>query len=97
MYIDGGRTGQVATRIAAEIKLPKAFVNITLDVPPDEKSFKKKLRLLEGGLKKWSRAVATMHASPKSIERIKNWIETLDEKKFKLVPVSAMTDKQPIE
>ena len=97
MYIDGGRTGQVATRIAAEIKLPKAFVNITLDTPPDEKSFKKKLRSLEGGLKKWSRAVATMHASPKSIERIKNWIKSLDEKKIKLVPVSAMTDKQPIE
>ena len=96
MFIDGGRTGQVASQIAANMKLPKAFINVTLDMPPGEKSFKKKLRSLENALKKWSGGVAAMHATPQSIKRIRNWIKSLKDKKFILVPVSAMADRQPI-
>ena len=97
MYVDGGGAGQGARNIAAEIKIPKAFVNITLDTPPDEKSFNKKLRLLENAVKKYSGGVAAMHATPKSIERIRGWIKTLKDKKFNLVPLSAMADIQPIQ
>ena len=96
MFVDGGRGGSVR-KIAVELKIPKAFVNLTLDTPPDGKSFRQKLRSLENRLKKSPGIVASIHAYPKSIERINTWIKTLKEKKISLIPLSAMSDVQPIE
>ena len=96
MFVDGGRGGG-ARKIAADLKIPKAFVNITLDIPPDGKSFRQKTRSLENRLKKAPGVVAAIHAYPKSIERINAWIASFKEKKISLIPVSAMTDVQLIE
>ena len=98
MFVDGGAIARsVAPRIAVEIDLPRAKINLTIDAPPSPKNISKKLRQLEKLTKANTTAIATIRAYPSSIEKVAEWIGTLGEKQLALVPVSAIANKQLIE
>jgi len=97
MFVDGTGAKTAAPRIAAEIQLPKAFVNIVLDEPPDRQSLDRKLKSMEGIVKKQSVAVAVIHAYPSTIERLIIWVRTMKDRQMTLVPLSAVADKQFFE
>ena len=98
MFVDGGAIARsVAPRIAVEIDLPRAKINLTLDAPPSPKNISKKLRQLEKLTKAKTTAIATIRAYPSSIKKLAEWTRTLGEKKFTLVPVSAIANKQLID
>ncbi len=97
MFVDGTGGRTAAPRIAAEIGLPKAFVNVTLDDPPERQSLDRKLKSLESILKKQPYAVAVVHAYPSTIQRLNIWLKTMEQRKMSLVPLSAIADKQFVE
>jgi polysaccharide deacetylase 2 family uncharacterized protein YibQ len=97
MFVDGTGSRTAAPNIAAKIGLPKAFVNVTLDNPPDRQSLDRRLKSLESILKKQPFAVAVIHAYPSSIQRLNIWLRTIEDRKMSLVPLSAIADKQFIE
>lgn len=98
MFVDGGAVVRsVAPRIAAEIDLPRAKSNLTLDEPPSPGNISRKLRQLEKLIKDNATAVATIRAYPSSIDKLAEWAGTLGEKQLALVPVSAIANKQFIE
>lgn len=98
MFVDGGAiTRSVAPRIAAEIDLPRAKNNLTLDEPPSPGNISRKLRQLEKLIKDNATAIATIRAYPSSINKIAEWTGTLSGKQLALVPVSAIANKQFIE
>ncbi len=98
MFVDGGAIARsVAPRIAVEIDLPRAKINLTLDAPPSPKNISKKLRQLEKLTKANTTVIATIRAYPSSIEKLAEWTRTLGEKQFTLVPVSAIANKQLID
>ena len=97
MFVDGTGAKSAAPRIAAEIELPKAFVNIVLDDPPDRQSLDRKLKSMESIVKKQAVAVAVIHAYPSTIERLIIWVRTMEDRQMTLVPLSAVADKQFFE
>jgi len=98
MFVDGGAIARsVAPRIAVEIDLPRAKINLTLDAPPSPKNISKKLRQLEKLANANTTAIAAIRAYPSSIEKLAEWTRALGEKKFTLVPVSAIANKQLVD
>ena len=97
MFVDGTGGRTAAPKIAAEIGLVKAFVNVTLDDPPERQSLDRKLKSLESILKKQPAAVAVIHAYPSTLRRLNIWLKTMEERKMSLVPLTALADKQFVE
>jgi len=98
MFVDGGAIARsVAPRIAAEIDLPRAKSNLTLDETPLPGNISRKLQQLEKMIKENATAIATIRAYPASIHSLVAWTQTLSEKQLALVPVSAIANKQFIE
>jgi len=96
MFVAGGIIAQSpAVQIATKAKLANARVNTILDNPPDPESISKKLRQIEKIVQRASFGIASLRAYPSSIETVSTWLATLQEKKIKLVPVSAIANKQP--
>jgi len=97
MFVDGSARRTAAPKIASEIGLVKAFVNIVLDDPPERQSLDRKLKSVESILKLQPVAVAVIHAYPSSIQRLNVWMKTMADRKMSLVPLSAVADKQFVE
>ena len=97
MFVDGTGGRTAAPKIATEIGLARAFVNVTLDDPPEPQSLNRKLKSLESILKKQPVAVAVIHAYPSTLRRLNIWLETIEERKMSLVPLTAVADKQFVE
>ena len=97
MFVDGTGGRTAAPKIAAEIGLAKAFVNVALDDPPEPQSLNRKLKSLESILKKQPVAVAVIHAYPSTLRRLNIWLKSIEERKMSLVPLTAVADKQIVE
>lgn len=97
MFVDGTGGRTAAPKIAAEIGLAKAFVNITLDDPPERQSMDGKFKSLEQILRQQPVAVAVVHAYPSTLRRLVIWLKTLEQRKMLLVPLSAVANKQFVQ
>ena len=98
MFVDSGESGSGAmTRIAAEMALPKAVVNIHLDRTPTEGEIASKLLRLGALARSQSIAVGMGDPYPHTIREVKNWLAAQSPTKLRLVPVSAVADRQIIQ
>lgn len=95
MYVDGpGQAKSLAPKIAADIGLPKAMVDMAIDDEPARAAIDAKLLELETLARRNATVVAIAHAYPSTVDRLVAWAQTLPAKKIDLVPVSALADKQ---
>jgi polysaccharide deacetylase 2 family uncharacterized protein YibQ len=95
MFVDGGEQPRtLVPRIAAQIGLPRAVSDMTVDLTPSRTAIDAKLAELEAKARQDAVVVATAHAYPVTVERLAAWIPSLEAKNIALVPVSAVADKQ---
>ncbi|MCF3630127.1 divergent polysaccharide deacetylase family protein [Thalassospiraceae bacterium LMO-SO8] len=95
MFIDSGESGSGAmARIATEMALPKAMVDIHLDRTPTEDEIASKLLRLGALARSQSVAVGMGDPYPHTIRELKNWLAAQSPTKLRLVPVSAVADRQ---
>lgn len=98
MFVDSGETGSGAiSKIAGEIELPKAVSNLTLDANPLPNVIDGQLARLHALGRAQAVAVATARPLPVTLERIRDWLSKLDQNQLRLVPVSAIADRQILQ
>lgn len=98
MFIDSGESGSGAmARIASELALPKAVVNIQLDRTPTEDEIASKLLRLGALARSQSVAVGMGDPYPHTIRELKNWLAAQEPTKMRLVPVSSIADRQIVQ
>ena len=97
MFIDGGGSWSLARRVATEIELPIAYPNVYLDDPPSRHAMDQKLLSLNKIAHSQGGAIAIIHAYPNSIERLLSWIESMEDRKLTLAPVSALANTQIVK
>ncbi len=98
MFIDSGESGSGAmSRIAGEVALPMAVVNIHLDRTPTEDEIASRLLRLGALARSQSIAVAMGEPYPHTIRELKSWLAAQPPDKLRLVPVSAVADRQIIQ
>lgn len=95
MIIDSHTTpaSRVAT-IAAEIDLPRAFVNLRLDETPSPALIDAQFQELVRAANKYAVAVGVAEPLPVSLDRIAAWIQVLERQKVTLAPVSSIANRQ---
>jgi len=86
-------TSKVAS-IAAEIDLPRAFVNLRLDKEPSPALIDGQFQELVRAANKYAVAVAVAEPYPVSLDRISAWAELLKQQKITLAPVSSIANRQ---
>ena len=95
MFIDGSADPKsLAPAVAEKLKLPKAYVDIVLDVVPTKEAVDAKLSDFESLIRVNAVAVAISEAYPVTIERIALWAAGLAERGIVLAPASSAADKQ---
>jgi len=95
MYLDAQVTrASVATRVAEEIGLPRAFTNRILDTEASRPAIDARLYQLERVAKSAGSAVGIGFPYPVTIERLAAWTGTLRGKAIRLVPLSAVVNRQ---
>lgn len=88
-YLDDGSTPRsVASSLAAGQSMPFAKADFTIDSVPTSAEIDRTLIKLETLAKERGLAVGVASALPISIERIANWIKTLDSRGIMLVPLT---------
>ncbi|MBL4691790.1 MAG: divergent polysaccharide deacetylase family protein, partial [Magnetovibrio sp.] len=96
MYVDGGAVGSQGTRVAYKQKMPWASVELNLDEVLGKAALLRQLKELEALAEKRSMTMARITATPLSLKLLSNWIQELPSKRMRLVPVSALANKQLI-
>ena len=95
LFVDGSADPKsLAPALAEKMELPKAFADIVLDSTPTKMAVDARLGELENVVRSNANAVALIEAYPVSIERIADWVASLQEKKLVLAPVSAIANRQ---
>ena len=97
MFVDGAPGRSAVGRIAAELNLPKAAVDVILDRDPASGAISRRLADLEAAIRTKGTAIASSRAYPSAVRSITKWAAGLKEKNLNLVPVSAIADKQFVE
>ncbi len=82
--------GSVASEIAREIGVPFATRNVFLDHVDEEEEIRKSLAQTERLARKNGAAVAIGHPHDKTIKILAEWLPTVTEKGFMLVPMSEL-------
>jgi polysaccharide deacetylase 2 family uncharacterized protein YibQ len=96
LYVDGrGTPKSVAQQMAAAVGLPRAYGNRFLDAEASRGAIDNRLAELERIARESGAAIGIGHPYPVTIERIAQWVETLDGKGLALAPVTAVVDRQP--
>jgi len=95
MFVDGTDGDEtVAPKIATEIGLPRAFVDLVVDAEPSKAGIDAGLARLESLVRERAVVVAVARPYPVTVERLRAWVATLDSKNLVLAPVSAVADRQ---
>jgi len=88
-YLDDGSTPRsIASSLAAGQSMPFVKADFTIDSVPTSAEIDRTLIKLETLAKERGLAVGVASALPISIERIANWIKTLDSRGIMLVPLT---------
>ena len=97
MFLDSRTSGcGVAARLASAIGLPRAINNRLLDARASRMAIDRQLGEIERIARRAGQAVAVGRAFPVTLERIDEWLPTLDEKGLALVPISGVVNRQPL-
>jgi len=96
MYVDGGAKESKGTRMAYKVKLPWAAVELNIDEAVGKAAVLRQLKELETLALKRSMTIARISATPLSLKYLSTWLQALPSKKMRLVPVSALANKQLI-
>lgn len=95
MFVDGRTArGSIATRLADNLKLPRALVDRAIDNEMTVKAIDGRLREIERIARRNGVAVASARPHPLSLARIAIWLSGLDAKGLALVPITAVVDRQ---
>lgn len=96
MFVDGRSTeNSIAGSLAKSIGLPHAVSDLTLDQQASRDAIDQRLQQLEQVAHKAGVAVGLGEVYPVTIERLAQWVPTLERKGIVLTPVSATADMQP--
>ncbi|GHF20400.1 hypothetical protein GCM10017044_14070 [Kordiimonas sediminis] len=97
MFVDSrsSRYSRAAT-IAQSINLPVAINNGYIDEIPSEADILNSLTDLENRARTLGAALGLARPYPISMDTVSKWAETLEQKGFQLVPVTALADRQPV-
>jgi polysaccharide deacetylase 2 family uncharacterized protein YibQ len=97
MFVDSRSTeNSVAGSLARSIGLPRAVSDAALDQPQASRdAIDQRLAQLEQVARQTGVAVGLGEVYPVTIERLAQWIPTLERKGIALAPVSAIADMQP--
>jgi polysaccharide deacetylase 2 family uncharacterized protein YibQ len=98
LFVDSRTTPHsVAAQIAAAHKVPYTVRDVFLDDEPQLDQVKRQLQDVERIARRYGHAVAIGHPREDTIAALKEWLPSLKEKGFVLVPVSAVvTDGAPM-
>jgi len=95
MVVDARTTPETkVASIAAEIELPRAFVNMRLDADPSPALIDAKFQELIRSANKLAVAVAVAEPLPVTLDRISAWVDVLKKQKVTLAPVSSIANRQ---
>ncbi len=95
MFVDARSTDRsVAGSLSKGIGLPRASVDLVLDQQASRDAIDQRLSQLETLARQNGVAVAASDAYPVTIERLAQWIPTLEAKGIALAPISATSDMQ---
>ena len=83
-------SSSVAHAAAEDAGIPFAVRNVFLDHEDDLASIKRQLRATETVAKRTGVAIAIGHPRDKTLEALSEWLPTLSERGFQLVPISAV-------
>lgn len=96
LYVDGrGTPKSTAQQMAAAVGLPRAYGNRFLDTEASRGAIDNRLAELERIARESGAAVGIGQPYPVTIERIAQWVETLEGKGLVLAPITAVVDRQP--
>lgn len=97
MFVDGSTTPfSTGPSIAQGIGLPRAYIDTHIDRIPSREEILIQLQELENLAKSRGVAVGVAHNYPISITLLQEWISTLPDQGFQLVPITATVNRQPI-
>ena len=95
MFLDGaGAEQSLGPRVATEIGLPRAFVDIVIDENPSSAAIEQQLARLEDIARNRAVAVALARPYPISLRVLSKWAATLEPRDLVLAPVSSVVDAQ---
>ena len=95
LFVDSRSSARsVATRVAAELDMPRAYNDRFLDNEASRSAIDARLEELERIALKNGVALGIGYPYPVTIDRIANWAPTLAAKGIALAPVSAVVNKQ---
>jgi polysaccharide deacetylase 2 family uncharacterized protein YibQ len=95
MFVDARSTDRsVAGSLSKGIGLPRASVDLVLDQQASRDAIDQRLTQLETVARQNGVAVAASDAYPVTIERLAQWIPSLEAKGIALAPISATADMQ---
>ena len=94
LFVDGSEGRSAAPRIAVEIDLPRAVVDVVLDDDPTAGAVAFNLARLEAVARQNGVAVGLARPYPSTVQRLALWAATLADKGIALVPVTAIADAQ---
>ncbi|HEV8679563.1 MAG TPA: divergent polysaccharide deacetylase family protein [Stellaceae bacterium] len=95
MFLDTRQTPRsVAIKLAAEIGLPRAFNNRSLDQEASRVAIDARLGEIEKLARENGAAVAVGSPYPVTFERVLGWLPSLEAKGIALAPISAVANRQ---
>ena len=96
MFVDSHSTdNSVAGSLSKSIGLPRAVSDFALDQQASRDAIDQRLLQLEHTAHQTGVALGLGEVYPVTIERLAQWIATLERKGIALAPVSATADMQP--
>lgn len=91
MFLDSVTSGSsVAHSVAEDAGIPFAVRNVFLDHEDDLAFIKRQLRATESVARRTGIAIAIGHPRDKTLEALREWLPTLSERGFQLVPITAV-------
>ena len=96
MFVDSRSTeNSVAGAVSKSIGLPRAVNDLALDLQASRDAIDQRLQQLEQLARQTGVAIALGEIYPVTIERLAQWIPSLERKGIVLAPISATADMQP--
>ena len=97
-FLDSVTSGRSAGgREAANAGVPFAMRNVFIDHEDDIKVIRSQLAKIEKLARKQGHAIAIGHPREATLKALSPWLEDIENKGFKLVPVSALLHQKPTE
>jgi len=93
IYFDGSTSRSVAGQVAGAQSVPSAKADAALDTVPAAAEIDNALARLEATARSRGFAIGAASALPVTIDRLSQWIKTVDARGITLVPISAVASR----